>query len=235
VGWARRAVPQPADQDVSFLNFGGHVLQTPLPTCWTGTYDTRLRLGRPLSTFLQVDRPYRSSRFRNQCIHLSVWLSSGNVINVVTKSGSKPAPRRCLGSFYRNNSVGPRKTLFSVRARNPASPANQFGGTVGGPIRRKQKTFLLRLLRGPAAGVTRNSPNHPCPRVTNGTVTFRLSSGAPTGQVDALGKTHHRRCDLQSVSVRRQITGPDRLTPAPVFDGFEVLGFITTDPPSRVT
>jgi len=82
--------------------------------------------------------------------------SSGNVINVVTKSGSNQLHGDAW-EFYRNNSVDS-KNFFSPGSQ-PSFTRNQFGGTVGGPIRRN-KTFFFGYYEGRRQGVARNSPNH---------------------------------------------------------------------------
>ncbi len=73
--------------------------------------------------------------------------AAGAVINVVTKSGTN----RITGSafeFFRDESLNARNpNLVSANRPRPAGQINQFGGTVGGPIK-KDKTFFFFAYEG---------------------------------------------------------------------------------------
>jgi hypothetical protein len=71
--------------------------------------------------------------------------NSGAVVNVVTKSGTNDLH----GSFYeffRNDVLNAHPFTF-VASPKPAFKQNQFGGTIGGPIR-KDKTFFFGSYEG---------------------------------------------------------------------------------------
>src|ERR1700730_6064436 len=71
--------------------------------------------------------------------------NSGAVVNVVTKSGTNSLH----GSFYeffRNDVLNAHPFTF-VASPKPAFKQNQFGGTLGGPIR-KDKTFVFGSYEG---------------------------------------------------------------------------------------
>ena len=71
--------------------------------------------------------------------------NSGAVVNVVTKSGTN----ELHGSFYeffRNDVLNARAFTFSP-APKPGFKQNQFGGTLGGPIK-KDKTFIFGAYEG---------------------------------------------------------------------------------------
>ena len=71
--------------------------------------------------------------------------NSGAVVNVVTKSGTNDLH----GSFYeffRNDVLNAHPFTF-VASPKPAFKQNQFGGTIGGPIR-KNKTFFFGSYEG---------------------------------------------------------------------------------------
>jgi hypothetical protein len=71
--------------------------------------------------------------------------NSGAVVNVVTKSGTKDLH----GSFYeffRNDVLNTHPFSFSPSPK-PAFKQNQFGGTLGGPIK-KDKTFFFASYEG---------------------------------------------------------------------------------------
>jgi hypothetical protein len=71
--------------------------------------------------------------------------NSGAVINVVTKSGTN----NLHGSFYEffRNDVLNAKAFTFTPAPKPGFKQNQFGGTIGGPIR-KDKTFFFGSYEG---------------------------------------------------------------------------------------
>ena len=66
--------------------------------------------------------------------------TAGGVINAVTKSGSNTF-HGSLFEFFRNEKVDA-KNFFAPPGPTPAYKQNQFGGSLGGPIR-KDKTFFF--------------------------------------------------------------------------------------------
>jgi len=97
--------------------------------------------------------------------------SSGNVINVVTKSGSNEFHGDAY-EFYRNSKTDAK--YFFNNGAQPSFSRNQFGGTVGGPIR-KNKTFFFGYYEGRRQATTRNLLGHRAHRRRTETETSRLS------------------------------------------------------------
>jgi hypothetical protein len=71
---------------------------------------------------------------------------SGAVINVVSKSGSN-AFHGSLFEFVRNNALDAKNFFDSASAPTPPFRQNQFGGSLGGPLR-KNKTFFFVSYEG---------------------------------------------------------------------------------------
>lgn len=80
--------------------------------------------------FRVVDSPYTGDNGRNL----------GSVVNTVTKSGTN-AVHGSLYEFFRNNNLDA-KNLLSAPGFNTLR-FNQFGGTVGGPIRKDKNFYFL--------------------------------------------------------------------------------------------
>jgi hypothetical protein len=137
-----------ADQDVSFLNFGGGYFGT-TAFLLDGAWDTSTGWGG----VIYVPSPDNVQEFKVQQNSFSAqygW-STGNVVNVVTKSGTRSLHGVAFeylrngdldANFYFNNLNGlPR----------PNSHRNQFGVGVGGPVyipgiyKQRDKTFWYFL------------------------------------------------------------------------------------------
>lgn len=169
-----------ADQDVSFLNFGGTFFNT-AAYLLDGTYDTRLDWGGVI--YVPSVDDVQEFKIQTNAFTAQYGLSSGNVVNVVTKSGSNELHGDAY-EFYRNSNADAR--YFFNNGKQPSFTRNQFGGTVGGPIR-KNKTFFF----GYYEGLRQSTPatfvgTMPTTDERNGN--FSALLGAPTGQVDALGR-----------------------------------------------
>ncbi len=130
-----------ADQDVSFLNFGGTFFNT-AAYLLDGTYDTRLDWGGVI--YVPSVDAVQEFKIQTNAFTSQYGWSSGNVINVVTKSGSNEYHGDAY-EFYRNSSVESRN--FFNSGPQPSFTRNQFGGTFGGPIR-KNKTFFFGYYEG---------------------------------------------------------------------------------------
>jgi hypothetical protein len=130
-----------ADQDVSFLNFGGTFFNT-ASYLIDGTWDTRLDWGGVI--YVPAVDDVEQFKIQTNAFTAQYGFSSGNVINVVTKSGSNQFHGDAY-EFYRNSSVDAR--YFFNGGAQPQFTRNQFGATVGGPIR-KNKTFFFGYYEG---------------------------------------------------------------------------------------
>jgi len=169
-----------ADQDVSFLNFGGTFFNT-AAYLLDGTYDTRLDWGGVI--YVPSVDAVQEFKIQTNAFTSQYGWSSGNVINVVTKSGSNGFHGDAY-EFYRNSSVESR--YFFNHGAQPQFSRNQFGGTVGGPIR-KNKTFFFGYYEGRRQATPATFVGT-MPTGDERTGNFSALLGAPTGQVDALGR-----------------------------------------------
>src|ERR1700678_2758235 len=130
-----------ADQDISFLNFGGTFFDT-AAYLLDGTYDTRVDWGGVIYV-PSVDDVQEMKVMTNAFTAQYGW-SSGNVVNIVTKSGSNGFHGDAW-EFYANSALDARY-YFNNNAQ-PSFNRNQFGGTIGGPIK-KDKLFFFAYYEG---------------------------------------------------------------------------------------
>lgn len=130
-----------ADQDVSFLNFGGTFFNT-AEYLLDGTWDTRLDWGGVI--YVPSVDDVEEFKIQTNAFTSQYGFSSGNVVNVVTKSGSNEFHGDAY-EFYRNSSVDAR--YYFNNGAQPQFHRNQFGGTFGGPIK-KNKTFFFGYYEG---------------------------------------------------------------------------------------
>ncbi|MFI5092947.1 MAG: carboxypeptidase regulatory-like domain-containing protein [Candidatus Acidiferrales bacterium] len=101
--------------------------------------------------------------------------NSGAVVNVVTKSGTN-AFHGSLFEFLRN------KSLNAKGYYDPTKPdfiQNQFGGTIGGPIK-KDKTFFFANYEG--RRIKRGISSNPVPLPTSAEQSGDFSGGVPGAQ-----------------------------------------------------
>jgi hypothetical protein len=176
-----------ADQDVSFFNFGGGYFGT-TAFLLDGAWDASEGWGG----VIYVPSPDNVQEFKVQQNTFSAqygW-STGNVINVVTKSGSN----RLHGDVYdylRNGALDANNYFNNLNGLpRPNSHRNQFGAAVGGPVyipgvyKQTNKTFFFFNYEGHRdhnAGQTAGTV--PIPAFRNGD--FSALLGAQVGQ-DAL-------------------------------------------------
>ena len=126
---------QTADQDISFLNFGGTFFGT-AEYLLDGTWDTRVDWGGVIYV-PSVDAVQEMKVMTNAFTAQYGW-SSGNVVNIVTKSGTNDFHGDAW-EFYANSALDAR--YYFNNAAQPSFNRNQFGGTIGGPIK-KTKLFF---------------------------------------------------------------------------------------------
>lgn len=132
---------QTADQDISFLNFGGTFFDT-AEYLVDGTWDTRADWGGVIYTPSVDD--IQELKVETNAFTAQYGWSSGNVVNMVTKSGSNEIHGDAW-EFYANSSADAR--YYFNNAAQPAFHRNQFGGTIGGPIK-KNKLFFFAYYEG---------------------------------------------------------------------------------------
>src|SRR6202166_5420255 len=134
-----------ADQDISFFNFGGTFFNT-AEYLLDGTWDTGSDWGGV--TYVPAVDGVQEFKILTNAFTAQYGWSSGNVINVVTKSGNN----RFHGDVYdflRNSALDSRN--FFNNGKAPDFHRHQFGGAVGGPIR-KNKTFFFGYYEGRRQG-----------------------------------------------------------------------------------
>jgi Carboxypeptidase regulatory-like domain len=135
-----------ADQDVSFLNFGGGYFGTNA-FLLDGAWDTSEGWGG----VIYVPSPDNVQEFKVQQNSFTAqygW-STGNVINVVTKSGGSQL-HGDVYDYLRNAALDANNYFNNLAGLpKPVSHRNQFGVAVGGPVyipgiyKQKNKTFFF--------------------------------------------------------------------------------------------
>jgi Carboxypeptidase regulatory-like domain/TonB dependent receptor len=130
-----------ADQDISFFNFGGAFFNT-AEYLLDGTWDTGADWGG-VAYVPSVD-DVQEFKIQTNAFTAQYGWSAGNVINVVTKSGSNGFHGDAY-EFYRNSALDSRN--YFNNGAQPNFTRNQFGATIGGPIR-KGKTYFFGYYEG---------------------------------------------------------------------------------------
>lgn len=128
-----------ADQDISFLHFGGTHFGT-AEYLLDGSWDTRDDWGGVI--FVPSVDDVQEFKIQPYAFSAQYGFSGGSVINVVTKSGTNDFHGDAY-LFYRNQDVDA-VTPFLTRV---GGSRKQFGGTFGGPTRKK-KTFFFANYEG---------------------------------------------------------------------------------------
>jgi len=72
--------------------------------------------------------------------------NSGSVVNVITKSGTNQI-HGDIYEFFRNKDLNASNYCFTADCAKPQFNQNQFGGTIGGPIK-KNRTFIFASYEG---------------------------------------------------------------------------------------
>src|SRR6202162_4545281 len=169
-----------ADQDVSFLNFGGTFFGT-AQYLLDGTWDTRLDWGGVL--YVPSIDDVQEFKIQTNAFTAQYGWSSGNVVNVVTKSGTNQIHGDAW-EFYRNSAYDAR--YYFNDANQPAFHRNQFGATLGGPII-KNKLYFFAYYEGLRQATPATFGPVTMPTSNERTGIFTASLGAQTG-TDYLGR-----------------------------------------------
>src|SRR6202522_1302614 len=130
-----------ADQDVSFLNFGGTFFGT-AEYLLDGTWDTRLDWGGVI--YVPSIDDVQEFKIQTNAFTAQYGFSSGNVVNVVTKSGTNQIHGDAW-EFYRNSAYDAR--YYFNDAGQPPFHRNKFGGTIGCPTV-KNKLYFFAYYEG---------------------------------------------------------------------------------------
>ncbi|MGA7854860.1 MAG: TonB-dependent receptor [Candidatus Acidiferrales bacterium] len=170
---------QTADQDISFLNFGGTFFGT-AEYLIDGTWDTRVDWGGVIYV-PSVDDVQEMKIMTNAFTAQYGW-SSGNVVNIVTKGGSNGFHGDAW-EFYANDAFDAR--YYFNNGAQPSFNRNQFGGTIGGPIKR-DKLFFFAYYEGERQS-TPSTNSYTLPTTAERGGDFSALLGAQSG-TDYLGR-----------------------------------------------
>jgi hypothetical protein len=154
-----------ADQDISFLNFGGTHFGT-AAFLLDGTWDTAQDWGGVV--YVPSVESVQEFKIQTNAFTAQYGWSSGNVVNVVSKSGTNRF-HGSLFEFYRNSALDA-NNYFNNRNNKPRPDfsRNQYGGSAGGPLyvpgiyKQTNKTFIFgvyeRLRQSTPASLTATVP-----------------------------------------------------------------------------
>jgi hypothetical protein len=167
-----------ADQDISFLNFGGTFFDT-AAYLLDGSWDTRDDWGGVL--FVPSVDTVQEFKIQTNAFTAQYGFSAGNVINIITKSGSN----QIHGDgylFYRNSSLDAVQDFLTQTSYD----RKQYGATIGGPIR-KNKTFFFASYEG-LRQTFASGRIETVPTAAERAGDFSADLGAITGKVDYEGR-----------------------------------------------
>ena len=184
-----------ADQDISFLNFAGGFFGTSAYLL-DGAWDTDPQWGAVI--YVPSVDAVQEFKVQNNSFTAQYGWSTGNVINVVTKSGTSGF-HGDVYEFFRNDALDA-NTWFNNHNGVPrlSFGRNQFGGSAGGPLYiphlypQKDKTFVFGLYEGLRLSTPINQTfTVPTAAYRAGDLSAQLGAqgtinGAPA--VDALGR-----------------------------------------------
>lgn len=178
-----------ADQDISFLNFGGGFFGT-TAFLLDGIWDTASDWGAVV--YVPSVDSVEEFKIQTNSFTAQYGFSTGNVVNVVTKSGTNQFHGDAY-EFLRNDKLDANSYFndFNGLAK-PSFRRNQFGATAGGPLyipklyEQHEKTFFFGLYEG----LRQSTPatfTATIPTNAFRTGDFSALLGAQVG-VDALGR-----------------------------------------------
>src|ERR1700730_18573800 len=130
-----------AAQDISFLTFGGTHFGT-AAYLFTGTSNNAQDWGGVV--YVRSVENVQEFKIQTNAFTAQYGWSSGNVINVVSKSGTNQI-HGDVYDFYRNSALDS-KNFFNQGVK-PLFHRNQFGATIGGPLW-KNKTYFFGYYEG---------------------------------------------------------------------------------------
>jgi hypothetical protein len=197
-----------SDQDVSFFNFGGGYFGT-TAFLLDGAWDSIGSWGG----VIYVPSPDNVQEFKVQQHSFTSqygW-STGNVINVVTKSGGSSLHGDAY-EYLRNGKLDA-NYFFNAIHNQPKqnSHRNQFGAAVGGPVyipgiyKQRDKTFFFFNYESHRENDPLTADVSTIPTTNFRTGDFSALLGAPTGATDALGRPI-RSGQIYDPFTTRQIT-----------------------------
>src|SRR5216683_2913060 len=196
-----------ADQDISFLNFGGTHFGT-AAYLFDGTWNTAQDWGGDV--YVPSVENVQEFKIQTNAFTAQYGWSSGNVVNVVSKSGTNRF-HGDLFEFYRNSALDA-NNYFNNRngVKRQDFNRNQYGGSAGGPLyipgvyKQTNKTYIFsvyeRLRQSTPASLNGTVPTS---AFLNGDLSSLLTTTV-LGK-DALGRNIYQGAIYDPYSVR-QIT-----------------------------
>lgn len=184
-----------ADQDISFLNFSGGFFGTSAYLL-DGAWDTDPQWGAVM--YVPSVDAVQEFKVQNNSFTAQYGWSTGNVVNVVTKSGTSGF-HGDVYEFFRNDALDANSWFNDYNGVAKTSfGRNQYGGSAGGPLyiphlyEQKQNTFIFGLFEGLKLSTPTNATfTVPTAAYRAGDFSAQLGpQGTIQGQpaVDALGR-----------------------------------------------
>jgi len=140
-----------ADQDISFLNFGGGFFGT-TAFLLDGIWDTASDWGAVV--YVPSVDSVDQFKIQTNSFTAQYGFSTGNVINVTTKSGTNEFHGSAF-EFLRNDKLDANSYFSNFNGlKKPSFRRNQFGVSAGGPLsipglyKAKDKTYVFGLYEG---------------------------------------------------------------------------------------
>lgn len=135
--------------------------------------------------------------------------AAGAVVNIITKSGTDTFHGSAY-EFFRNDVFNANTDNFGATLSKAEYRQNQFGGSIGGPLRRN-KTFFFgdvednRIVQGLSSGlltVPTVQENPACPGNSTGNYNFTDNGGTvvAAGQADPVGRAYFSMFPCPNVS-----------------------------------
>ena len=201
-----------ADQDESFLSFGGGFFGT---TAWILDGGWNAAMGWGGVVYVPSVDDVQEFKVQTNSFSAQYGWSTGNVVNVITKSGTSDF-HGVVYEYLRNQALDA-NTFFNNRNGIAKTPdhRNQFGVAGGGPVyipgiyKQRNKTFFFANYEGLRlnnAGI--DNENMPTTSELGGDFSSQL--GGQIG-LDALGRPVYSR-QIYNPYTTRQVTGLDGLT-----------------------
>ncbi|HEY1649839.1 MAG TPA: carboxypeptidase-like regulatory domain-containing protein [Terracidiphilus sp.] len=184
-----------ADQDISFLNFNGGFFGT-TAFLLDGSWDTDPEWGAVI--FVPSVDGVQEFKIQNNSFTAQYGWSTGNVVNVVTKAGTRDFHGSAY-EFYANNNLNAlnyfaNPSECTVDKTNVCTLSrNQAGASAGGPLyipglyRQRDKTFIFGLFEHFAV-TTPTVVQYAVPDANFRAGNFSEILGGSTGQTDGLGR-----------------------------------------------
>lgn len=202
-----------ADQDESFLSFGGGFFGT---TAWLLDGGWNVAMGWGGVVYVPAADDVQEFKAQSNSFSAQYGWSTGNVVSVITKSGTRDF-HIVLDEYLRNQALDA-NTFFNNRAAIPKSPdhRNQFGVAGGGPLyipgiyKQREKTFFFANYEGLRLN-SNGTDNEIMPTSAQESGDFSAQLGAQIG-TDALGRPVYQGQIYNPYTTREVTVGGQTMT-----------------------